>query len=627
MATLSKGSRPHPSRKVGGKRTGTSLQAHKKKKGKNSKKKKKRPAVVRDLRTCSSSDEEMSGSESARESGGSDMHESDEETRGNPFAYPNKEKQQKSPPSVLSSLQDEEKTTETPKEAPAANACQRPLDLEENLGGEPASDAKNGNDEKDPSAAVEVRQRVRARENQVVFVDGIKNPEQFTNVDVRDELDKFFPEKAWRAYFMRNKGLRISGFKWQEDVDLITTIDWNTYFGDKGKPFGGCVKVTPRVAIPRETLMTDVCLAVLGKVDCEKLARRLEQDGYVGVEVVWSGKVTNPNWYRMMRLRMQTGEQRDRIILRGVRVGSTEDYACSWIARSKERRCFNCQSRGAHSAKDCRRQSVCPRCAGAHLLANCSSNVLKCAACSGTHAVWSEKCPVFVRRLIAESERIGVPHPPFWAGVRLDIVRRVRPEVIVPNQFSARVSSAKGTFAQRAGGQYARPQHALQQQPSESVQNLRRGGGSYKNGGMVDVPAQRQQSQKVIEENVTHKVVSQGVSILRRFLTTLVAEVQSEIQVRSENSLQQEVNSKGEKEQEKRSESGNSEHDSKVDQSEARSFLDSHKVSDSTLNLVAVLMRSLLKVLGPHTPDEDDDELEEGEISQLLSRFSLQNGS
>ena len=314
----------------------------------------------------------------------------------------------------------------------------------------------------------------------------------------------------------------------------------------------------------------------------------------------------------------------------------------SWSVRDKQSRCYNCQSRGtSHMAGNCPRVSVCPRCSGAHSLKDCKATAaeLKCPACSLRHPVWSEKCPVTLRRVIAESERIGVPYPPFWAGVRLS---SLRPRCVpISSQYSAQVTKATGTFAQRVGG------GGFPSVPtSESLghltqsENLRDSGGSkwnmcgssYKDGGMADKPAKHEISEKRIEDNVSHKVVKQGISLFRRFLKAFVAEVDKQKQVRSREAKPQP--GKHEDIASDVSDSKEASEDILVEQStddpkkmseiesfDAQSLLQS--TTNSTLNLVDVLMRSLLKILGPETLDEDDDELEDGEISELISQLNL----
>ena len=481
--------------------------------------------------------------------------------------------------------------------------------------------------------------KVRANPHQVVFVNGIKNPrERFSNFDVREELEKFFPGKAWRAHFIRNGGLRISGFKFQEEVNFVTSINWNTYFGEKGAPFGGCTHpVKARISVPREVLARDVCIFVEGKLSTELIAQRLIQDQYHNVEIISPGKVIKPEWHRPVRLRMGSIEDHNRIILEGVRFGGVEDFAVSWCTRDRETRCYNCQSRGtSHMAGNCPRATVCPRCSGGHSLKECTASAaeLKCPACSQRHPVWSEKCPVALRRMMAESDRIGVPYPPFWAGVRLSSLRQSQRAVKILSQYSTQVSVQQGTFAQRAGGGGA----SFASSGRKWVDNTQQvevaepcmGGGSYRDGGMANKPSRNDSTEKRIEENVSHKVVKQGLSIFRRFLKTLAAEVDKELKVRGKtksNGLPEGAVGKGSDNKENSDDADmedsadDPEKKSESELSDPQDLLQS--TTDSTLNMVAVLMRSLLKILGPQAIDEDDDELEEGEISKMFSELSF----
>lgn len=67
-------------------------------------------------------------------------------------------------------------------------------------------------------------------------------------------------------------------------------------------------------------------------------------------------------------------------------------------------RCFNCSGFN-HSAKQCTKPIACPRCGGAHKVADCSAQQLNCVNCVGggvemtdvAHAAWDTKCPSYIK--------------------------------------------------------------------------------------------------------------------------------------------------------------------------------------------------------------------------------------
>lgn len=60
-------------------------------------------------------------------------------------------------------------------------------------------------------------------------------------------------------------------------------------------------------------------------------------------------------------------------------------------------RCFRCQSFG-HTTHKCRGDAKCAKCASTlHCTTDCNSLTTNCANCSGTHPVWSRRCPTFLR--------------------------------------------------------------------------------------------------------------------------------------------------------------------------------------------------------------------------------------
>jgi hypothetical protein len=79
-------------------------------------------------------------------------------------------------------------------------------------------------------------------------------------------------------------------------------------------------------------------------------------------------------------------------------------------------RCFKCCGYH-HSAKECTNQTACPKCAGDHKSSDCTATELKCANCIAAnknfktslktdHACWSRNCPVYKRKVYAETRKI-----------------------------------------------------------------------------------------------------------------------------------------------------------------------------------------------------------------------------
>lgn len=77
------------------------------------------------------------------------------------------------------------------------------------------------------AAPADNRRTQLANQNVVVYVDGIENRVRYaySGFEVREEMEKFFAGNPWRAVFLANAGLRISGFIFQDDVDFVCRID------------------------------------------------------------------------------------------------------------------------------------------------------------------------------------------------------------------------------------------------------------------------------------------------------------------------------------------------------------------------------------------------------------------
>lgn len=79
-------------------------------------------------------------------------------------------------------------------------------------------------------------------------------------------------------------------------------------------------------------------------------------------------------------------------------------------------RCYKCNDYG-HISKECKSDTVCPKCAGNHTVEECESTVSKCINCIRTntklslnnnvnHCAWSTSCPVYGHRMTRKKERI-----------------------------------------------------------------------------------------------------------------------------------------------------------------------------------------------------------------------------
>lgn len=81
-------------------------------------------------------------------------------------------------------------------------------------------------------------------------------------------------------------------------------------------------------------------------------------------------------------------------------------------------RCYNCNSFN-HRAKECTKETVCPKCAGSHSRAECkaSKDEVKCINCKNAveklklkidinHEAWDVECSVFKRKLAVEKNKV-----------------------------------------------------------------------------------------------------------------------------------------------------------------------------------------------------------------------------
>ena len=59
--------------------------------------------------------------------------------------------------------------------------------------------------------------------------------------------------------------------------------------------------------------------------------------------------------------------------------------------------CFNCQQWNNHKTFECKNETKCVICAGAHRKSSCpkQKSDAKCSNCDGAHAAWSTECPTY----------------------------------------------------------------------------------------------------------------------------------------------------------------------------------------------------------------------------------------
>ena len=559
---------------------------------------------------------------------------------------------------ILVDLSDEQDANSNTEESPKTRTLKSGSLKGNGVSNDQSRDSKDAGDGRRG-----VRRRVRANENVVVYVDGIENVRSFSDVDVRDEMERYFPGKQWYVFFIRNGGLRIQGFKYQEDVDFLTSINWNTHFGDKGKPFGGVKTVKAKLSVPKEQLETEVRLLVPATVNRQKLATRLEQDRYVGVEIVFLDEISEGGYDRPARLRMQSCEQHDRIIEDGLMIGCKyPTYAMDWGVWKRQERCFNCQSRSAHYSIGCERDPVCPRCAGSHPLDECESELVRCAACgSSEHKVWSEICPVFLRRIVTESEKIGVPCPPFWRGIRLSKVRvpnrsvsTIRNSAFRASHVSYAQKLAGDTFSQRQrddnyeapieqfhhrqnyAAPFSRPERYGQYRPRPQRQwfpNRQQQSQPNVNEDSVDM-SDREETNQVSEEHLIETVASK---IMKRFEVRIL----SILCACKDSMLSKDEDQKGEvgpgtaesppksAEREERplfeNETTERRENKKSGEKGILEVMKKIAVSMEQKKAIVGFIELLMAVLSP-TDEDEDDPPEPGEIREAASRHNAKNG-
>ena len=277
------------------------------------------------------------------------------------------------------------------------------------------------NDRKE-SVVVETPREV-AEDNVVVFVERERGSRRLTDEEVRAEMEKFFPQVRCKAYMQADRSVRIQSFMYATDIQMMTSINWETEFPEKGIPFGSVLSVHKKTLPPAEQVTLTVALLTGANTTVDTVEKRL-RDEMLRFHSVTALKTKVGAERQLMRVVLKTESDLKRATEDGVRIGYKATKAMPWALWQKaSRRCFGCQRRVRHHA-GCRGISRCPRCASpSHTLGACNAQSLKCPNCGGGHASWSFACSDFAATVRKEATRLALPYPSHWAGFSMNAVR------------------------------------------------------------------------------------------------------------------------------------------------------------------------------------------------------------
>jgi hypothetical protein len=273
----------------------------------------------------------------------------------------------------------------------------------------------------------------------VVIVDGIVNPAQYSRIGLRTELRKFFPDVGCRAFFQANGGLRIFDFSSVSDVDRMCTIDWNAEFGDRGKPFGGVRSVNRRVAGSSPPLGCAVRLRIDNRITEEEFLSQFSEQTFGKCDVSFLRR-KDGRFFGVVKLTFAEEVDGKRAVERGVFVGYSRVKGVYWSVGTRASQCFNCHGFG-HFRSVCRSATRCARCGGGHDIKLCVSRHISCPNCSGPHFAWNDSCAVAVAARRRASAQLGFPPP----RVSRPVPRQSRVDSLFVDVARGRLSGSVGS--------------------------------------------------------------------------------------------------------------------------------------------------------------------------------------
>ena len=136
-----------------------------------------------------------------------------------------------------------------------------------------------------------------------------------------------------------------------------------------------------------------------------------EETGRLCKRILAANRGGAPTWKVKIEC-LSTADQS--VLLRdGIKIGLENFRVSEYISRKKPIICYRCQKPG-HTARGCKGEERCRKCAGNHDGRVCKSRVEKCANCEGEHSSTSYQCPVLLKakESISQTEVSPMERPP-----------------------------------------------------------------------------------------------------------------------------------------------------------------------------------------------------------------------
>ena len=249
----------------------------------------------------------------------------------------------------------------------------------------------------------------------VVYLNDVQHVKKYTpHSEFLKELNRVLPEVDVQGKVIQvNGGIILYDFASKRDLRRVLEFNWERGVGERGAPFGGGVRIR-HVAQPSGKYR--VCLFSEKGETHESVTEMLSRGGYSeftisptrrphGREIAWA-------------IAFDDKGQCDKIIKEGVMLRQLE-YALPWTPFTRAKKCHWCQERTSHVAQFCENHARCGFCGLHHSSRSCTSIEPSCANCHQPHAASSPNCPVFLKKVLREADRLGLPMPPMWRGVEL----------------------------------------------------------------------------------------------------------------------------------------------------------------------------------------------------------------
>ena len=258
-----------------------------------------------------------------------------------------------------------------------------------------------------------------ASSDDVVYLNEVRDKYSWNDQKVRREMSRVFPDLECSAKCIANGGIMFYGFKFETDVAMVNSFDWNSEI-DGVLPFGGGCKTRCTKLTLIHVVNSTVRLVVPESSTPDWVAERCVEEGFGNcivsqVGAIWNGK-------RVLKIELENEHLANRMTRDGISLAMNEKVSVPipWYMYNSTKLCRSC-CRNHDPRVRCRIPPRCAFCSRNHRGKCKEWDGPKCPNCSLAHSAHSMRCRYKHNLFRACAERTGLPLPRFVRLNQFDV--------------------------------------------------------------------------------------------------------------------------------------------------------------------------------------------------------------